>query len=99
MDKFEELKEIKPIKSTCSDRLSNYICECIRKHVFGFEDKVISLFKTNTPIWTMSGWKKKPSKTKTKAIWRKQERSFMKQNKIKKGKKQVREKNNKLMID
>ena len=33
MDKFEELKEIKPIKSTCSDRLSNYICECIRKHV------------------------------------------------------------------
>ena len=74
------------------------ICECIRKHVFGFEDKVISLFKTNTLIQTMYGWKKKPSKTKTKAIWGKQGRSFMKQNKIKRGKKQVREKN-KLMID
>ena len=51
MDKCEEkeMKKIRPIKNTWNDRLINYNPEPIRKSVGGFKDKVISLFKTNTP--------------------------------------------------
>ena len=57
MDKFEEkeMKEIRPIENTWSDCLINYIPEPIRKSVAGFTDKVISLFKTNTPKQTVCG--------------------------------------------
>ena len=36
----------------------NYIPEPIRKSVSGFKDKIISLFKTNTPKQTVYGRKK-----------------------------------------
>ena len=51
MDKCEEkeMKKIRPIKNTWYDWLINYNPEPIRKSVGGFKDKVISLFKTNTP--------------------------------------------------
>ena len=45
--------------------LVNYIPESIRKSVGGFNDKVISLFKTNTPKQTVYGGGKKLSKPKT----------------------------------
>ena len=51
------MKEIKPIKITCYDWLINYIPEPIRK-----SDKIVSLFKTNTPEQTVYGRGKKVSK-------------------------------------
>ena len=45
--------------------LVNYIPEPIRKSVGGFKDKVISLFKTNTPKQIVYGRGKKLSKPKT----------------------------------
>ena len=50
MDKFEQKEmKIRPIKNTCYDWLINYIPETIRKSVGGFNDKIASFFKTNTP--------------------------------------------------
>ena len=51
MDEFEqkEMKKIRPIKNTWYDWLINYIPEPIRKSVCGFKDKIVSLFRTNTP--------------------------------------------------
>ena len=52
MDRFEkkkEMKKIRSIKNTWYDWLINYIPEPIRKSVGGFKDKIVSLFKTNTP--------------------------------------------------
>ena len=43
----------------------NYIPESIRKIAGGFKDKVVSLFKTNTPKQTLYGRGKKLSKPKT----------------------------------
>ena len=61
MDRFEikEIKKIKPIKNTSYDWLINYIPEPIRKSVGGFKDKIISLFKTNTPKAIVYGKQKK----------------------------------------
>ena len=56
------MKEIKPIKITCYDWLINYIPEPIRKSVGDFKDKIVSLFKTNTPEQTVYGRGKKISK-------------------------------------
>ena len=56
------MKEIKPIKNTCYDWLINYIPEPIRKSVGDFKDKIVSLFKTNTPEQTVYGRGKKLSK-------------------------------------
>ena len=56
------MKEIKPIKNTCCDWLINYIPEPIRKSVGDFKDKIVSLFKTNTPEQTVYGREKKVSK-------------------------------------
>ena len=56
------MKEIKPIKNTCYDWLINYIPEPIRKSVGDFKDKIVSLFKTNTPEQTVYGREKKVSK-------------------------------------
>ena len=65
-DKFDQkhMKKIKSIKNTWYDWLINYIPEPIRKSVGGFENKVISLFKTNTPKQTVYGRGKKLSKPK-----------------------------------
>ena len=68
MHKFEqkEVKKIRPIKNTWYDWIIN--SEPIRKSVGGFKDKVISLFKTNTPKQTVHGRGKKLSIPKTKNI-------------------------------
>ena len=57
MDKFEEeeMKKINPVKNTCFDWLIYYIPECIPifLNLGRFKDKVINLFKTNTPKQTV----------------------------------------------
>ena len=67
IDKFEEkeMKKIRPIKNTWCDWLINFIPEPIRKSVGGFKDKIVSLFKTNTPTQTVYGRGKKLSKSET----------------------------------
>ena len=68
MDKFEqnEMKKIGSIKINWKDWLINYIPEPIRKSAVGFKDKVISIFKTNTPKQTVErNRRKKLSKPKT----------------------------------
>ena len=47
-DRFD--KKIIPIKTTSHDWLINYIPEPIRKSKFGFKDRIVSTFKTNTLI-------------------------------------------------
>ena len=67
MDRFEkkkEMKKIRPIKNTWYDWLINYIPEPIRKSAGGFKDKIVSLFKTNTPKQTVYRRGKKLSKPK-----------------------------------
>ena len=68
VDKFEqkEMKEIRPIKNTWYDWIIN--SEPVRKSVGGFKDKIISLFKTNTPKQTVHGRGKKLSTPKTQNI-------------------------------
>ena len=56
------MKKIKPFKNTWYDWLINYIPEPIRKSVGDFKDKIVSLFKTNTPEQTVYGRGKKVSK-------------------------------------
>ena len=70
IDKFEqkEMKKIWPIKNTWYHWLICYIPKPIRKSVGGFKDKIVSLFKTNTPKQTMYERGKKPSKPKTQNI-------------------------------
>ena len=70
MDKFEqeEMNKIRPIKNTLRDWLISYIPEPIRKSVGGSKDKIISLFKTNTPNQTVHGRGKKLSKPKAQNI-------------------------------
>ena len=64
MDKFnqKEMTKTKPIKNTWYDWLINYIPDPIRKSVGDFKDKIVSLFKTNTPEQTVYGREKKVSK-------------------------------------
>ena len=70
MDKFEEkeMKIITPIKNTWCEWLINYIPEAIRKSIGGFKDKIVTLFKTNTPKQTVYGGGKKLNKSKTQNI-------------------------------
>ena len=67
MDKFEEkeMKKIRSVENTWYDWLINYIPEPIRKSVCCFKDKIICLFKTNTPKQTMHGRGKKLNESKT----------------------------------
>ena len=58
------MKKIRPIKNTWNDWLINYIPEPIRKRVGGFKDKIVSLFKTNTPKQLVYGRGNKPKETK-----------------------------------
>ena len=57
MDKFEqkEMKKIRPIKNTSWDWLNKYIPDPITKSVGSLKDKIVSVFKTNTPKKTMCG--------------------------------------------
>ena len=71
MDKFKEkeIKKIWSIKSTQYDWLTNYILGRIRKSVGDFNDKVVSLFDTNTPKQIVYRRGKKLNKSKkTKTI-------------------------------
>ena len=70
MDKFEqkEMKKKRPIKNTWNDWLIDYIPGPTIKGVGGFKDKIVSLFKTNTPKQTVWGRGKKLSKPKTQNI-------------------------------
>ena len=49
MDRFEQKRneKISPVKNTWYNWLVNDIPESIRKSVGGFEDKIVSVFKTN----------------------------------------------------
>ena len=70
MVKIEQkvMKNIRPIKNTWYDWLINCIPKSIRKVVEGFKDKIVSLFKTNTPKQTVYTRGKKLSKPKTQNI-------------------------------
>ena len=70
MDKFEqkEMKKIRPIKNACYNWLINYIPKPIRKSVGGFKDKIVSLFKKNTPKHTVYGRRKKLRKPRKQNI-------------------------------
>ena len=70
MDKFQlkKINKIKPIKSTWYNWLINYLPESKRNIVGCFKDKIIGLFKTNTPKQTMYDRGKKLSSQKHKAI-------------------------------
>ena len=67
MDNSEQkgMKKISPIQNTLYDWLLSYIPEPTRKIVGGFKDKIVRLFKTNTPKLTVYGRGKKLSKLKT----------------------------------
>ena len=56
------MTKTRPIKNTWYDWLINYIPDPIRKSVGDFKDKIVSLFKTNTPEQTVYGREKKVSK-------------------------------------
>ena len=62
------MKKVRPIKNTWNDWLINYIPEPIRKRVGGFKDKIVSLFKTNTPKQLVYGRGNKPKETKIRNI-------------------------------
>ena len=70
MDKFElkEMKKIRPIKNTWYDWLINYIPKPIKKSVGGSKDRIVSVFKTNTPKKTMYWRGKKLRKPWTQNI-------------------------------
>ena len=64
IDRFEkgEMKKIRPTKNICHDWLINHIPKSIRKSLGVFKDKIVNLFKTNTPKQTVYGRGKKLSK-------------------------------------
>ena len=66
------MKKIIPMKNTWYDWLINYILEPFRKGLGGFKDKIVSLFKTNTPKQTVYGAEKKLSKPKKLSKTKKQ---------------------------
>ena len=75
----EEIKTNEEINTWC-DWLTNYILKSIRKSVDGFKNKLLSLFKTNTPRQTVYGREQKLSKPRKQDI----EKPFIsEENKIK----------------
>ena len=67
MEKFKqkEMKKIRPLKNTWYGQLIKFVPEYIRKSVGGFKDKIISLFKANTPKQIVYRKGEKLSKPKT----------------------------------
>ena len=67
VDKYEqeEMKKIRPINNTWHDWLINYTPEPITKIVGGFEERIVSLFNTDTPKQTV--YAKKLSKPETQS--------------------------------
>ena len=55
------MKKTRLIKNTWYDRLINHIPEPVRKSVAGFKDKIVRLFKTNTPKQTFV-WEREETK-------------------------------------
>ena len=49
------MKKIRPIKNTWYDQLNNFIVVPTTRIADGFEDKILSLLKTNTPKKAMYG--------------------------------------------
>ena len=87
MDRFEkkEMKKIRPISmvdchfvdtwyNTWYYWLMNYIPGHIRKSVGGFKDKIVSLFKTNTPRQTLY-WRGKKQNIRNPFILKKKKRN------------------------
>ena len=75
----EEIKTNEEINTWC-DWLTNYILKSIRKSVDGFKNKLLSLYKTNTPRQTVYGREQKLSKPRKQDI----EKPFIsEENKIK----------------
>ena len=70
IDRFEkeEMKKVRPIKNICHDWLINHIPKSIRKSLVVFKDKIVSLFKTNTPKQSVYGRGKKLSKPRNQNI-------------------------------
>ena len=70
MGKLEQkqMKNVRPIKNTWYDWLINYIRDPIRKSVGGFKNKIVSLFKTNTPKQALYGRGKKLRQSEEKII-------------------------------
>ena len=62
------MKKIRPIKNTWCDWLINYIPKAVRKSVSGSKDRIVSVFKTNTPKKTMYWRGKKLRKPWTQNI-------------------------------
>ena len=58
------MKKIGPIKNTWYDWLIIYSSEPLRKSVGGFKNKIVKLFKINTPKQTVYGGGKKLGKPK-----------------------------------
>ena len=66
----KEIKKLRPIKKTWYDYLINYFPEAIRRSVGSFKDKILSLFKTNTPEQTMYARGKNLGNQKQKTLER-----------------------------
>ena len=65
MDKFEqkEMMKMRPIKNTWHDWLINCTSEPIRKSTGGSKDKIVRLFKKNTPKLSKSKTQNKKLET------------------------------------
>ena len=87
MNKTNE--KIRSIKNILYDLLIKYIPDPIAKLVGGFKNKVISLFKINTPKKTIYGRRKKLSKPKTQNKINSIRNPFILKNKNKKKKKAI----------
>ena len=74
----KEIKKLRPIKKTWYDYLINYFPEAIRRSVGSFKNKILILFKTNTPKQTMYGRGKKLRKSKTQNIRKKKKKTLEK---------------------
>ena len=62
------MKKVRPTKNICHDWLINHIPKSIRKSLVVFKDKIVSLFKTNTPKQSVYGRGKKLSKPRNQNI-------------------------------
>ena len=89
MNGFEqkEMKKIKAIQNTWYEWLTNYTLKPIRKTAGNFKDKIVTLFKINTPEnynrQTVYGRVKKPSEVKIQKKKKSEEDNIIKNKKTK----------------